>query len=176
MFRKFSLAALALTTSLAAGACTDQPLTSLDELSVSPNFNTGGLTERVTGSGHFDDVRFPDAEFRSFSFTALAKADGSVTGQWELNNRNFPVRIHGVVECVSVNGNEAWFAGTTTQSDDEAQVGVIRAYRVVDNGEGSGAIADEVSFSPAVGNAQAWCDAQSALVTNPIEEGNVQVR
>ncbi len=173
----FKALSVGLVAVLAFG-CTDQTLTSPDTLSVSPNFTAGGVTERATGSGHFDDDRFPDAEFRNFSFTALAKADGSMTGQWEVKNRSFPVRVHGVVECISLNGtgNEAWFAGTATQSDDEAQIGIIRAFRVVDNGEGSGAAADEVSFAFAVDNAQGWCDDQPGFPTNPIEEGNVQVR
>ena len=177
MSRKFSLVALGLAAGLATSGCSDQPLTSPDTLSVSPNFDANPVVERATGSGHFDDFRFPpDPDLRTFSFTALGRADGSTTGQWELLNHNFPVRVHGVIECISVNGNSAWFAGTTTLSDDASNVGVIRAFRVVDNGEGSGAAADEVSFTPAVGDAQAWCDAQIQIGTNPIEEGNVRIR
>ena len=168
------MAALAVVLTF---GCTDQPLTRPDALSVSPNFNAGGVTERATGSGHFDDFRFPpDEELRTFSFTALAKAGGGTTGQWELQNRNFPVRIHGVVECISVIGNEAWFAGTTTLSDDEANVGVVRAFRVVDNGEGGTSAPDEISFAPAWPSAQDWCDDTPGIATWPIEAGNVQVR
>jgi hypothetical protein len=148
---------------------------SADEVSTTPLFNTSGVVEKVTGSGHFDDFRFPDPALRTFSFVAIEKADGSVGGNWELTNRNADVRIHGVIECVSLNLNEAWFAGTTTLSDIGGEVGFIRAFRVVDNGEGSGAVPDEVSFSPPVGNAQDWCDGQLPQPTFPIEAGNVQI-
>lgn len=160
---------------LLTGGCTDAPTEPqpVDSELLAPSFAM--VTERATGSGHFDDFRYPDPQFRSFSFAAIEKADGGVTGQWELNNRNFPLRIHGVVDCISVSGNQAWFAGATTASDDELQIGVIRAFRVIDNGEGMDAEADEVSFSPAVLSAQDWCDAQLPQDTNPIEEGNVQI-
>jgi len=164
------------TVVFVAGACEESP-TEPEEFdrSVLSAALSGGVVEKVTGSGHFDDFRFPDAEFRTFSFTVREKADGGTSGQYELHNPNFDIRVHGEIECVAVAGNEAWFAGPTTLSSDENQIGVNRAFRVIDNGEGSGASADEVSFAVGVGSAQDWCDAMIPFGTNPIESGNVQV-
>ncbi|HEY0705907.1 MAG TPA: hypothetical protein VGG33_03880, partial [Polyangia bacterium] len=45
----------------------------------------------ATGSGHM--VR-PDGTFRSFSFAASRRADGTVTGEVQLNSRGFDVFVH----------------------------------------------------------------------------------
>ena len=134
-----------------------------------------GNKAQATGSGHFDDDRFPEPELRTFSFTAQEQNDGSATGQWQLNNRNFPIRIHGEVECLTVDGNEAWFAGLATQSDDDEQIGIIRGFRVIDNGEGNGSPPDQISAAIPVSSAQLWCDVRPEVEVFDIEKGNVQV-
>lgn len=132
--------------------------------------------DQATGSGHFVDDRpgLPEgAQYRTFSFTAKAQRDGA-QGRWNLNARSFPVRIRGDVECISVAGNEAWFAGPTTGSDDPGQIGIIRGFHVVDNGEGGGP-PDLISFSIGLFDAQEWCDVMPDFAVNEVENGNVQV-
>jgi hypothetical protein len=55
----------------------------------------------ATGSGHM--VR-PDGTFRSFSFAATKRVDGTVTGQAQLNSRSFDVFVHINVDCLRVVG------------------------------------------------------------------------
>jgi hypothetical protein len=130
----------------------------------------GGSGPLVTGSGHFVDVRLAEPGFRNFAFTAH-----SDNGQWQLDNRAFPTRIHGSVECLTVVANEAWFAGPTTQSSDPTQIGVVRGFRVVDNGQGHGSPPDQITFAHAPESAQAWCDATPPRPLVDIEKGNIQV-
>ncbi|WP_412062303.1 hypothetical protein [Rubrivirga sp. IMCC45206] len=131
---------------------------------------------KATGSGHFVDTRvgLPEGDqYRTFSFNAQEARNGA-RGRWNLNARSFPVRLRGDVTCISVDGNQAWFAGPTTGSDDPAQVGVIRGFHVVDNGEGNGP-PDQISFAVAPGDAQLWCDLMLDSAINEVENGNVQV-
>lgn len=59
------------------------------------------VTSSATGSGH--TVR-PDGTFRSFSFAAHESADGTVTGQMQLNSRGFDVFVHIAIDCLRVDG------------------------------------------------------------------------
>ena len=95
-----------------------------------------GASHMATGSGHRVETRGDDPElFRNFSFAAHSNG-----GQFQIVNRTFDIRLHGSLECLTVVGNEAWFAGHVTQSSDpdRVPVGSIRAFYVVDNGEGNG--------------------------------------
>ncbi|MDX1545830.1 MAG: hypothetical protein R3247_02510 [Rhodothermales bacterium] len=178
--RSLSLLCTGLFALLLATGCAEAP--TAPGLEAAPVFDGetaskgGKVTARATGSGHFNDARFPEEELRTFSFNAKQFADGSANGQWQLNNRNFPIRLHGEVECVSVSGNEAWFAGTTTNSDDPAQEGTIRGFYVVDNGEGGKAAPDQISFAFGLSSADIWCDLQPRVALNDVEKGNVQVK
>ena len=136
----------------------------------------GAVLESATGSGHFNDPRAEGhVTLRIFSFSAVKASDGTTSGQWQLKNPSFPVRVHGTVECLTVIGNEAWFAGTTTQSDRPGQIGVGRRFRVVDNGEGGSSVADQFSLAHP-GSAQVWCDSAPEADVFDIEHGNIQVR
>ena len=44
----------------------------------------------------------PDGTFRSFSFAAHESADGTVTGQMQLNSRGFDVFVHIAIDCLRV--------------------------------------------------------------------------
>lgn len=177
--RSVSLVCTGLFALLLITGCAEAP--TAPALDAAPAFDgetasKGGKVASATGSGHFIDVRFPEEELRTFSFNAKEFADGSANGQWQLNNRNFPIRLHGEVECVSVLGNEAWFAGATTNSDDPDQVGIIRGFYVVDNGEGGNAAPDQISFAFGLSSADFWCDLQPRVALNDVEKGNVQVK
>lgn len=143
----------------------------LPSADVVPAFAVGGSGPMVSGSGHRVDDRQGGTGFRNFSFTAHSGG-----GQYEVTNRTFDVRLHGTVECVSVVGNRAWFAGTVTQSNfPNIPVGVVRAFYVVDNGEGEGSPPDQIANSLTVGSAQAWCSALPPRPLFDIEQGNIQV-
>ena len=156
-----------------------------------------GASHMATGSGHRVDTRGDDPElFRNFSFAA--HSDG---GQFQIVNRTFDVRIHGAIDCLTVVGNQAWFAGPTTLSTRPGLIGLARGFRVVDNGQGNG-VQDEITLAPLLGgcplcikiSAQEWCDFQltpdnvvdigdkfpfgetTVLELNPVENGNIQVR
>lgn len=133
----------------------------------------------ATGSGHM--VR-PDGTFRSFSFTATERADGSVKGQAQLNSRSFDVRVHFDIDCLRVDGNTAYMSGRITHVDNPAEgfVGELNRWAVQDNGEGSKAQPDLVSSIPAnPGNAdpKTCADDNSDRPLNRIvQRGNVQIR
>ncbi len=167
-------AALSVVAALFVLGCTETPTQSID-----PDFAVVSATfPSATGSGHFLDPRFAEPLLRTFSFNAKTAPDGSGRGQWQLQNRNSPIRIHGDVECVSVAGNQAWFAGPTTQSDRPEQIGVTRFFTVVDNGQGNASPPDQLAFVPGSTTfpAHQWCDDMAPRVLNDIERGDIQVR
>ncbi len=134
-------------------------------------FCGAGSGSMATGSGHMVDTRGANPDFRNFSFVAHSN------GQFQVVNRTFDVRLHGSVECVSVVGNQAWFAGTVTQSNDPGRVGRIRGFRVVDNGEGKNHPPDQIANSVRLRtiSAQDWCDLTPVRALLDIEQGNIQV-
>jgi hypothetical protein len=140
----------------------------------------------ATGSGHM--VR-PDGTFRSFSFSARKYADGSVSGQLQLNSRSFDVFVHISIDCLRIEGNTAHMSGRITHTSDpeQAEIGELNRVIVVDNGEGHGVI-DQVSRIPEnPGNEdQRTCldppgtasdeDPTGLLPLRDVHRGNVQVR
>jgi hypothetical protein len=138
------------------------------------------VVESATGSGHM--VR-PDGTFRSFSFAASKRADGTVTGQMQLNSRSFDVFVHIAVDCLRVEGNTAFMSGRITHSSDPAQgfVGELNRWAVQDNGEGANAaLPDRVSTVPEnPGNEDPkTCedDNSDRPLARVVQRGNVQVR
>ena len=93
-------------------------------------------------------------------------------------NRTFDVRIHGFIDCLTVVGNEAWFAGHVTQSNDPDRVGNVRGFYMVDNGEGKNDPPDQIAHSTLLRtiSAQDWCNIAPVRTLFDIEQGNVQVR
>lgn len=124
--------------------------------------------EKATGSGHvYDD----QDNYRTFAFVAVEKDDEQTKGQWELFSRAQGVRLHGRVDCLETDGNTAWFAGVTTESTLESEVGIIRGFRVVDG------VVDQVSKTPAYATAAGFCGSapsMSAFMMN-VDRGNVTV-
>lgn len=139
---------------------------------------SGPVVQSATGAGHFTVA----GELRTFSFTALKYADGTVQGEYELFSRVSGTRIHGDVVCLSVVGNHAWVGGTQDHSIDPVAFppGGENGFQTVDNGEGDNDPPDLLSLmfiNGPPGFAQAYCDAQAdAPPLNPIEGGNIQVR
>jgi hypothetical protein len=133
----------------------------------------------ATGSGHM--VR-PDGTFRSFSFAATKRADGTVTGQVHLNSRGLEVFVQINVDCLRVDGNTAYMSGRITFVSDPEQgfVGELNRWAVQDNGEGPDAPPDLVSGIPEnPGNEDPrTCedDNSDRVPDRIVERGNVQVR
>jgi hypothetical protein len=144
-----------------------------------PLFNQGSgpVVQSATGAGHFTVA----GELRTFSFTALRYADGTVQGEYELFSRLTGTRIHGDVTCLSVRGNQAWIGGRQEQSNNPTILpGGENGFNVADNGEGANSPPDQMSLmfvNGPPGFAQAYCTAMApAPPPNPIEAGNIQVR
>jgi hypothetical protein len=136
-----------------------------------------GVVARASGSGHFTS----GGELRTFTFNAIRRADGTVSGEWEVISRaGAGARLHGDVLCLAINGNQAWI-GTRIESATNPVViiGSEGGFRVVDNGEGANEPPDAASlafFNGAAGFAQNYCDAMAANPPlNPVEHGNLQV-
>lgn len=84
----------------------------------------------------------------NYSLSAIEFADGSVVGQFSdrwPNGNGF----HAVIDCLSVDGNDAWVSGVITQghAGDFDLVGIEVAARVRDNGRSKNDPSDEISFS-----------------------------
>ncbi len=158
--------------------CTETPTQSIDPDLLITAAAPQATFPSATGSGQLLDFRFAEPELRTFSFNAKTLPDGSGSGRWQLQNRNATIRIQGDVECVSVAGNQAWFAGPTTQSDRPEQIGRTRFFTVVDNGQGNASPPDQLAFVPGSTTipAQAWCDGMEVRDLFDIESGNIQVR
>ena len=132
----------------------------------------------ATGSGHM--VR-PDGTFRSFSFTARRYADGTSSGELQLNSRSFDVVVHIKIDCLRVVGNVAHLSGRITRINNPAEgtVGELNRVEVRDNGEGAKAPPDQVSTIPANPNEDdpTTCkDPPTNATIRTVQRGNVQVR
>ena len=81
----------------------------------------------------------------NYSITAVLYADGSVSGQYS-DRFSGGNGFHGVIDCVVVDGNEAWVSGVITQGSFEGEdlAGLPFTARLVDNGSSG---TDEISTS-----------------------------
>src|SRR5688572_27274487 len=86
-----------------------------------------GVVASATGSGHMIRSGFN----RTFSFSAVKRADGTVTGQIQLNSRSLAVVVHIRVDCLRIEGNKAHMSGRITRSSDPAQGFVGELNRLV---------------------------------------------
>jgi hypothetical protein len=136
-----------------------------------------GVVQSATGSGHFET----NGELRTFSFSAVERADGTTSGEWQVVSRvGAGATLHGDVVCLTVLGNRAWIGTRIESSDNPAVIiGSEGGFRVVDNGEGSDP-PDQLSLAfingPA-GFAQNYCNnAPAAPPLIVAQSGNIQVR
>ena len=117
--------------------------------------------------------------FQNFSFHARENKDGSITGSIQFNCRQpWSWRVHGTIDCMTIEGNQATMSGVATHSDIEGYpVGSPFWFRVVDNGEGKNSLADQ--FSDVWGSRTSFpCtdDVPWPIDMFHIEKGNVQVK
>jgi hypothetical protein len=141
-------------------------------------------------SGHAN-LTVGDGQTRTFSFTAVQHRNGTVTGQAEVNNPSFPIRVHFAIDCLKFDGNRAIASGPVTQSSDPGTIAVgrISVVAVEDNGEGANAAPDRITTIPdyappkscndfSVSNSGLRDDTSGEVVRpwREIEAGQIQVR
>ena len=175
MKRLFQCAlSLAFVAVLATG-CDDPTSTQLD---IDAQFARGGngVVAMATGSG----VR--TGSIRHFQFSAIEKANGSVSGQFNLTFEGpGNTHIRGEIVCIRVDGSRAWIGNKITSSGNPVLVGNQGGFDVEDNGEGQGST-DRLSRTfvdgaPDGGLAQDVCDGATFIEFDAvdIDKGNIQV-
>ncbi len=141
----------------------------------------GGNTAVVTGSGHIDLDPSQTKALRRFTLSAIAHADGSVSGQYQLVVGPAQLVAHGKVTCVTKSGNRAFIGGTIDRRNffEEFDITGV-AIEVVDNGSGPGDPPDEVSslglYVSNPDGPQQFCDDATPGPTMPITQGDLSVR
>ena len=86
----------------------------------------------------------------NFSLNAVQFDDTTVNGQYTDQFGHGNGGFHAVIDCLYVNGNEAWVSGVITHetySGTGDGVGLPVATRVVDNGNSKKDPPDQISFS-----------------------------
>jgi hypothetical protein len=86
----------------------------------------------------------------NFSLVANQYADGSVSGQWSDNSAYLASGAHVVIDCLVVDGNEAWVSGVIVKGallDGTSLVGLPVGARLRDNGSSANDPPDQFSFA-----------------------------
>ncbi len=136
-----------------------------------------GVVESVSGLGLYTD----GGAKRTWSFTAVKHADGTVRGEFEGLNRSLGTGTHGHgdVICFTIVGNEAWLGGVIEQNPSNPnRVGLEFGWRVVDNGQGGGAPPDQITRTLRIGEPGTdFCESTPDVgFLHDLEAGNIQVR
>ena len=135
---------------------------------------------RADGVVHFVSVGGPDQDptnhtDANFSLVAIQYGDGRVMGQWTDQFGQGQGGVHVAIDCLVVQGNQAWVSGFVTSGTfngaDLSGLPVIT--RVQDNGN-SASTPDQISFS-FIGN-PASCTTTPNLALVPMTAGQVTVR
>jgi hypothetical protein len=151
--------------------------------------DTNPVVHRATGSGHQDDVDTATGEVfnRTFAFSAVRYADGTASGQAQIESRKFDnLVIHMTIDCLYVlpDGKTAQLSGVITRTSypfADAPVGEVHRFTVQDNGE-PGAGVDKFSGVPPNPLARDCDDADfgapapaRVAPTRTVERGNIAV-
>jgi hypothetical protein len=107
--------------------------------------NSNAIVHRASGGGKLDLAVF-NVPNEQYGFTALVDAAGNAKGQVHANFSIPDVTFHAEVDCLAVQGNEAWIGAVTTTDNAEFPEGTHFAFKVRDNGEGADDPPDEMSF------------------------------
>lgn len=158
-----SLAALGL---FAVGCAQDTTTPTPDNGAVTPQFAAGGIVHRVSVGSH--DFSPPGVD-ANFSLIAIQYSDGSVKGQY-IDRFAQGGGFHATVDCVFVDGNDAWISGVIQGGDFD---GLPVITRVQDNGSSTNDPPDQISFS-FIGVALS-CLAAPDLPLFPLQGGEVKV-
>jgi hypothetical protein len=180
---------LTAALALALASCVADPPTGPDSASLASvpvaaqkaTFAAGGVAHVVTGHGTLW-VPEPTNQYINISFDARVAPNGRASGNWhqQFRSRVPESRVFVKVTCMTVVGNEAWMAGYATQAGGEANIGRPFGLRVVDNGEGAGAVDQMTRMiweGGLGGGASDYCENMPTTHKLwPLAAGNIQVR
>lgn len=117
----------------------------------------GPVTGRVTvgGPDSCDGFGLSPGCDKNFSLVAIKHADGSVSGQWDDQWGGGAGGIHAEIDCLVIEGDEAWVSGVVTQGvyhdpqsgEDWDLTGLPVGALVRDNGSSAKDPADQISYS-----------------------------
>lgn len=131
-----------------------------------------GAVESARGRGQWHVT--PTA-LRTFAFFARTDADGTTTGQYQVDNQDVSgSRENGTVTCLAVDGDQAWIGGVITHSSIPGREGTPRLFRVVERGHG--APPDQASVLIVTAEARVECQTRPLLPVQDLEEGKILVR
>ena len=141
-------------------------------LSAAPTAFAGGITHKVSAGGPdiCQAVGFRPGCDANFSLSAIQYADGSVTGTFTDRFGRFG-GAHGVIDCLSVVGTEAWASGVTTSG---VAVGLPWSIRLLDSGTSANQPPDQFSLGH-VGDRAIPCTAHPDYELFDAPEGQVTV-
>jgi len=134
--------------------------------------NGNGIQHRASLASHDFGIFKPGTDAND-SFIAIQYADGSVNGQWIDQFGHGDGGIHVAVNCLEVDGNQAWISGVVTQSPFEDDIGLTAATRVVDNGTSANDPPDQMSFTRI--NPPFDCHARRPMLLFDLSGGEVKV-
>lgn len=172
---------VAILVTLTAVAC-ESP--SAPQASEGPGLEPDGMliaeaavTARATGAAH---RQFADQPV-ILNFSAVERADGSVSGEYFYHAVAQHLYIRVDVTCLTVVDNRAWVAGVIVDASDNASgfIGTVSYFYTTDNGEGAAADSDEVSLVRAgdpLEEAELFCtELPTVLPNREVLHGNVNV-
>lgn len=209
MWTIYLRATVLLTCTFVLSACESvtAPQSRADgEATVSESASKSELAHaKTTGGGKYELALLDETFPGKFSFAAIHSAQDVATGRLRFIldlGDGIPevieggvIEFHGDVTCLSVDraNGRAWVGGVITKNRSSqpfyrgnatTQVGKDIWFRVLDDGEGRGAV-DRTTFVGFEGNAgiitsQEYCDARiwpdDNARTNPVVAGNIQVQ
>lgn len=155
-----SISGPALLVALIA-ACAERPTSTPELRAVTPtdaSIGAGQVVQAARGSGHIEQA----GELRTFTFSAERRADGSVSGEFQIVARLVDRVVHGRITCMTVFGNSAWLGGVIERDNSGVSTGAQARFRVVDLGQAPGGSPDLLSllsFTFFPGAAQNYCNA-----------------
>jgi len=179
IMRYLSVTSVILLLLLSATGCNEEVApteNSSASLNVDGSLNKGGRPSANGQAILSEEDLF--GYFQNFSFQARENQDGSITGSIEFNCR-IPGsgRVHGTIDCMTIEDNQATISGFATHSDIEGYPpGSLFWFRVVDNGEGNNSDPDQFSDVWGVSEGRPCTDNLPWLYDMfDIEHGNIQV-
>ena len=131
-----------------------------------------GAVESARGRGQWHVT--PTA-LRIFAFVARNNADGTTTGQYQVDNQDVSgSKENGTVTCLAVDGDQAWIGGVITHSSIPGREGTPRLFRVIERGHG--APPDQASILLVTAESRVTCQAREPIPVQDLEEGKILVR
>ena len=114
----------------------------------------GRVTQRVSVGGPDSCGESPGCD-KNFSLMAIKYSDGRVSGQWTDQWGGGFGGFHANIDCLIIEGNDAWVSGVVTQGvfhdpesgEDFDLAGVPVSTMVRDNGTSANDPADQISFA-----------------------------